>query len=226
MAQTEASTVRGLTGSPRAEEGGGGNRAAPGTGKRRLSGTPAGRRWRVGNRGGDQGRSRHRRAPAFPTPPSASPPRLTPPLSVDALPGPRLQPPSGSAPGRPLPAAALETPPPGAPPRRARPAPACLQCSRERAPCASRFAAPRPRGLRRPSGSSAPGLPRLDTSLYQWEKRWGPDPDSRRKFTFEGAMERGRLVPLMVARPMQLFQASCPEITLEEERRYIRWSLS
>ena len=47
----------------------------------------------------------------------------------------------------------------------------------------------------------------------------------RRRFTFEGAMERGRLVPL-VARLMQLFQASCPEITLEEERRYIRWSLS
>ena len=40
----------------------------------------------------------------------------------------------------------------------------------------------------------------------------------RRKFTFEGAMERGRLVPLVVSRPVQLFQASCPEIKLEEER--------
>ncbi|XP_043309869.1 basic proline-rich protein-like [Cervus canadensis] len=158
MAQTEASTVRGLTGSPRAEEGGGGNRAAPGTGKRRLSGAPAGRRWREsGKQGRRPGTLPPPPRPRLPHPPSASPPRLTPPLSVDALPGPRLQPPSDSAPGRPLPAAALETPPPGAPPRRAPPAPACLLCSRERAPCASRFAAPHPRGFCPPSGSSARG---------------------------------------------------------------------
>uniref|UniRef100_A0A8C0A4N6 Uncharacterized protein n=1 Tax=Bos mutus grunniens TaxID=30521 RepID=A0A8C0A4N6_BOSMU len=182
MAQTEASTVRGLTGSPRAEEGGGGNRAAPGTGKRRLSGARAGRRWREsGKQGRRPGTLPPPPRPRLPHPPSASPPRLTPPLSVDALPGPRPQPPSGSAPGRPLPAAALETPPPGAPPRRAPPVPARRLCSRERAPCASRFSAshppstPCPRGLRLPSGFSAPGLPSLDTSLYQRGKRWGPD---------------------------------------------------
>ncbi|KAM9083648.1 uncharacterized protein AAG666_017484 [Megaptera novaeangliae] len=113
---------------------------------------------RVESRGGDQGRSRHRRAPAFPTPPSASPPRLTPPLSVDALPGPRPQPPSGSAPGRPLPAAALRlrlrVPRPGA--RAPPPPPSCAHGSARLVLPAS-LPHPRSRGLRRPSGFSARG---------------------------------------------------------------------
>lgn len=85
MAQTDERTVRGLTGSPRAEGGGGGSRVAPGTGKRRLSGAPPARRWRrVGNRGGDQGRSRHSRAPAFPTPQAR--PRLASPRPLGSTP--------------------------------------------------------------------------------------------------------------------------------------------
>ncbi|XP_054544568.1 basic proline-rich protein-like [Talpa occidentalis] len=91
MAQTEQRTERGLTGSPRAQGGSGGSRAAPGTGERRLSRAPVGGGRRVGSRGGDQGRSRHRRAPAFPTPQAR--PRLA---SAPRCPRPPAAPPAAA----------------------------------------------------------------------------------------------------------------------------------
>lgn len=106
--------MRGLTGSPRAEGGGGGSWAAPGTGKRRLSGAPPGERWRrVGNRGGDQGRSRHRRAPAFPTPQAR--PRLASPRPLGGLRPPSAPPLAGLPLGSRAPSSCRrpKTPPPG-----------------------------------------------------------------------------------------------------------------
>lgn len=125
MAQTEEHTVRGLTGSPRAEEGGGDSRAAPGDWQavplRSPSGSEVEGEWETGAETRDD--------PATAAPPpshsaSASPPRLIPPLSVDALPRPRPQVASDSAPGRPLPAVALRPRLPAPYPR-----------ARARAPC-------------------------------------------------------------------------------------------
>lgn len=178
MAQTEEHTVRGLTGSPRAEEGGGDSRAAPGYGQavplRSPSGSEVEGEWETGAETRDD--------PATAAPPpshsaSASPPRLIPPLSVDALPRPRPQVASGSAPGRPLPAVALRPRLPAPYPRARAPAP------RARLPpaftgaraCASRFAAPPalPR-VPRAFGLLRSGPAFLDTSLYRREKRWDP----------------------------------------------------
>lgn len=153
MAQTGERTGRRLPGSPRAE---GGKRqqqgGSGGTDQRSLSTAPAvGGGRRVGNRGGNQGRSRHRRAPAFPTPQAR--PRLAPPPSVDALPWPRPLPASSPAPGRPLPAGGFLRPrlPPLVPARACAPPAVSLQGPRGRAPCASR-SPPRP-----PAGCSAFG---------------------------------------------------------------------
>ena len=111
-----------------------------------------------------------RDAPATAVPPPSPPPRARPRL---ASPRPSASTPSlGPAHSRPparLQGALFlrhpETPPPGAPPRRARPAPASLLRSRERAPCASRFAAP-PALPRAPPAFRLlrPGRPSLDTS--------------------------------------------------------------
>ncbi|XP_074187633.1 uncharacterized protein LOC141571268 [Rhinolophus sinicus] len=162
MAQTEEHTVRGLTGSPRAEEGGGDSRAAPGYGQavplRSPSGSEVEGEWETGAETRDD--------PATAAPPpshsaSASPPRLIPPLSVDALPRPRPQVASVSAPWRPLSAVALRPRLPAPYPRaRARPppAPVSLRRSRERAPVLPALP-PRPpfRGFRVLSGFSAQG---------------------------------------------------------------------
>ncbi|XP_063116872.1 skin secretory protein xP2-like [Cavia porcellus] len=97
-----------LTGSPPAQEAGGGSWVASGTGERRLSGAPAGRRWKEEWETG----AGTEHAPATTAPPpsqpaSASPPRLAPPPQrrrPPSGPAPALLPTLGSAPRRPLPA--------------------------------------------------------------------------------------------------------------------------
>uniref|UniRef100_A0A8D2DGB6 Uncharacterized protein n=1 Tax=Sciurus vulgaris TaxID=55149 RepID=A0A8D2DGB6_SCIVU len=146
MAQTEERTG-----------GSGDQRAAP------LR-APAGRRWkRVGNRGGDRARSRHRRAPAFP----ALPARERAPASPDPAPsastpsprGPplRSRPPSARLQGALFPPSPLG-PTFRTPSGHARASPASLLRSRGRAPCASRAAAlpPAPSHGSRPRGAEPP----------------------------------------------------------------------
>lgn len=132
MAQMEERVVRGLTGSPRAEEAGGSSRDLRAEPLR--SPGRSGVEGRVGNRGGDRARSRQRRAPALPArervpaSPGPAPSASTPSRDSAGLQG-ALFPPS---PLRPAPRPCL-----GA---RARPPPPASRLrSRERAPCASRF---------------------------------------------------------------------------------------
>lgn len=102
-----AHTVRGLTGSPRAEGGGGGGRAAPGDGQAaplRSPGRSEVGEWETGAETRDAPATAapppsplRKRVPALPHP---APRRRRPPLAPP-------QPASGSAPGRPLPALCL-----------------------------------------------------------------------------------------------------------------------
>ena len=152
MAQMEERVVRGLTGSPRAEKAGGGS------GKPASGAAPQLRPVRGGRKSGKQGRGPGTLSPApRPRPPgprARSPHAWPPPHGGDPQPGRR------GTPGRPLPAfASLPRPdtttPAHASARVRAPRPASRLRSRERAPCASRFATRPPTS---PRAFRLPGL--------------------------------------------------------------------
>lgn len=171
MAQTEQHSEQGAgrlaaAGGRRRQQGGSGDaRAAPLPKPRPVGGA------RSGKQGRRPGTLPPPPRPRLPHPASASSPRLTPPLGVTPCPQPRPKSPSASAPGRPLPASALQTPPPGSSQGARTP---CLRGSRARAPCTSRSLAPPARCGLRCLPASRPWPPGSNTSLYRPEKLRGP----------------------------------------------------
>jgi hypothetical protein len=135
-----------------------------------LEPRPVGGERRVGNRGGDRARSRHRRAPAFPArervPASPGPAPSAPMPSLGARPCARARPRLDSR--APSSRRRLSAPPPGA---RARPQPrACVRGSARLVLCAGLPARAPPCG--------PTGLPALQTGLSR-KKLWDPTPKSR-----------------------------------------------